>query len=238
MNALALSLVTGMLAVAPAPMPRYVPLDPAQLILRADLIVEGVITHADKPRATMTFTANPSKTTFTIRVEEVLVGKKPDGQDLQVHEFEDWTCAQRYAPYQPGQRAIFHLVFSRDQGVVLPDAPLHVIGAGNEGESPLIGTTSFHRAHMFKGDTRERHKLGEQEFVGLAIPEAEYAQAARGLLRCYTWDRDPEDLRYPFKPGGLRQVCSDAELETFRASSKTAEQLLVALGWTLRLRDR
>jgi hypothetical protein len=45
--------------------------------------------------------------------------------------------------------------------VALPDAPLHVMGAGNEGECPVLGTGSFHRAHMFKGDTREQHKLYE-----------------------------------------------------------------------------
>lgn len=223
MNALALTIATGMLAVAPAPVARYSPLDPAELILQADLIVAGTITSVDA--------------TFTIRVDEVIAGKA-DEAELEVLRFEDWMCAQRYAPYEPGQRAIFHLQFQRgDTGTVFRDYPLQVMGAGNEGESPLHGTMSFHRAHSFKGDTRERHQIGKHEFVGLAVPEAEYTQAARALLRCYTWTRKPGG-RFFHLGVGLKQTCSDAALETYRTSSKTAGQLLSAIDWHLRLRDR
>jgi hypothetical protein len=63
--------------------------------------------------------------TYELAVERTLVGVHVER--LRLRRFDDWTCAGRWAPYREGQRM---LVFARGE---------RALGAGNEGEMPLVG---------------------------------------------------------------------------------------------------
>lgn len=66
-----------------------------QLATGSDLVVLGRIVSL-------------SNDTFSLAIEEVLVGACPDTV-LQVVRFKDWTCSRRWQPYAIGQREIAFL---------------------------------------------------------------------------------------------------------------------------------
>lgn len=215
--------------------PKYSPLHLAELVLQADVIVVGTITSADLPRVDR-FSEERNEALFTLQVEEVLLGGN-EGPTIVVRQFGDWACASRYAPYERGQRAIFHLQHARDaQGAIDLLAPFGVMGSGNEGECPATETSFFHQATEYWLEKRITYTVYGHEFLGLEVPKAEFVEAARGLRRCYAWDRDPADPRY-FRNAGPRRTCDEAALELFKKSSPTAE-LLVNTAERILLRAR
>lgn len=220
-----LVLLVGWLASGSATPARYRSLEPFELALMADLIVDGTIVgigaHGMTPREV-----------FTVRINAILAGEAP-GETLQVVQFIDWTCASRYAPYEEGQRALFHLEFSRDEkDVVVPNGPLQVLGAGNEGECPVVEERLFHRPSW--NDVRgEEHSVFGHRYFCVASSKAEYTEAIVGLRSCYRWTLDPKEVRESsrgwFYAGTLRQLCSDDELAAFAASSDIAKRLVTGV---------
>ncbi len=206
MLCLTLPLVFAVLA-SPA---SYRSLRPYELIIRADLIVQGTILHADHPRVRL-LDKETAGSTFLLKVNRRLVGTSPSSE-LEVRQFADWMCAARYAPYEVGQQAVFHLWRPRDEaGHVDPSAPWQVLGAGNEGELPVLEESVLCRSGWPR-EGREEFSLSEHGFSAVPVPLDEYSDAASALSRCYAWDPQPKDRRHPSHDQCVVPLCPDAEL--------------------------
>jgi hypothetical protein len=95
----------------------YLPPTLLQLAAGSDLVVLGRIVALDK-------------STFTLYIEETLVGTAPDSR-VRVSRFQDWACSTRWQPYAIGQREIVFLCRS--------EAGYRINSAGAEGEWPIAG---------------------------------------------------------------------------------------------------
>lgn len=222
--AILLALLVGPLASRPATPVKYIALEPFELVLMADVIVDGTILDCDAPRASL-----GSQAVFTLRVEAVIAGEV-EGETIRVLEFGDWTCAMRYAPYETGQRALFHLQRQRDEeGLLIPGAPFRGIGSGNEGECPILDDVVFHRAQGWKHAYRKYHSVFGHQFYGITSDRAEYLAAITPLRECYEWDRESPDRRPRYALGDLQQLCSDAKLAEFEASSDVAKRFMTGV---------
>lgn len=215
---LALAIVPPAKATARAP--RYLPLPPWALALRADLVVDGTIIEYED----LTQESLNRERVFTIHINEVVAGEF-QGERLQVFQFENWTSAHRYALYDIGQRALFHLVWPPgDDGVVDRTEPARVIGAGNEGECPIIDGRLFHRGFGWLDVPPQRDYPG---FVGVVSARAEYIAAVTGLRKCYRWSPTPDTYRFLIE--GFEQLCSDEEVAAFEASSEVAKRFVAGV---------
>lgn len=87
-----------------------------ELIGQADLIAAGSIKEVDDQ-------------TFLLEVEDLVVGEARNN-GVRIKRFRDWPCAWRWSEYSAGRRV---LVFAKREG-----RELRLIGAGGEGESPIV----------------------------------------------------------------------------------------------------
>ncbi len=198
----------------------YFPLEPFELALQADVIVDGTIIEVDAAREE----SAPDRAVFVLQINEVVAGEVQDGV-LRVFQFQNWTCASRYAPYENQQRAMFHLVRAIDaKGQPISGSPLLVLGAGNEGECPIVDHAVLHLASRWKMP-HEHHRAFGHRFYGVVSSKADYTTAIVGLRECYRWDRDPKEPRY-FKPEGLHQLVPDHHLVAIETSSDVAKRLV------------
>ena len=207
----------------------YVPTEPFALALRADLIVDGVIVRFEETRATDygNDSANP---TFAIRVVEVLAGQG-GAPGLTINEFRDWDCAQRYAPYEVGQRAIFFLRHERNEdGSIVPGKPFDCMGAGNDGECPVVGENVLYKGFGLQIKGRDEMDAFGHPFVGLASPRNEFVAAVTGLRGCFEWKDGPRTKHVNHSTledrALIRQTCTDAELEALMSSSELARAMV------------
>lgn len=212
---LALALLAGAPPGAASP-DTWFPPRSHELALQSDVIAIGTIVAID-------FTAFASEgDTFAIRVDELVSGEVRSAQ-LRVHRAEP---GRRHPFYEVGQRSLFHLVLERDaQGVVLPDEPLRVMGAGNEGECPLAGDDLVHQAFEWEDVEAAKHEAFGHALWGVAAPAEEYAAAVAGLRALFRWDRgERRDTVFPSSE--LRQLGAPAAVAELEASSHTAARLV------------
>jgi hypothetical protein len=219
-------LLTAAALVGPAlsaPAPSYIPFEPFELALHADLIVDGVVVAFDEAQPSM-FRDDEHKT-ITLEVREVVAGKDP-GERIVVQAFGNWTCHARYAPYTKDQRAVFFLRYPRTKaGEVEAGKPIQILGAGNEGESPVVGELVFHRGFGLDGFKRAETKAFGHRYFGIATPRKEFLEVVRGLRSSFEW-KGARQIWGADAIKDLRQTCTDAELTEYRASSKLAEAIV------------
>ena len=193
--ALALALVATLAPGArSAPAAQYTSYQPWQLALQADAVVVGTIeeltvdSHVSEQR----------NSTFVLRVEDWVVGEPQQplaglgGQRLAVRKFMNWACASRYAEYQVGQRALFHLRWSRDdENRIRRDLPPSVMGAGNEGEYVRLAEEQLIvEGFCWREVERKQHEVRPCEFVrGVVVPLDEVRAATIGLRKLYRSDQ-------------------------------------------------
>ena len=241
------------LPARPAPEPASSPqsvLEPFELVLQAELVVEGVIADFD-PEAGHG-PGDPGHPgdrgpTLDLEVGEVLFGFAPTGPDatLAVLQLAPPALAQRYAGYERGQRALFFLRRSpRSGGELRPVWTL--LGAADEGEWPLVRHPVPAREGggefvLFRGagigglEPRSSRAFGHHYF-GYRSSLDEVRAMISGLRRCYEWTPVPEWRRAAlgafdspwtaFVPAGLRRTCSEAELSELCAVNALARAVL------------
>ncbi len=210
-----------------APAARYSPRHPYQLALQADWIVEATILRIDAPRRGF-LSRDKIRPMMTLRVHAVIAGTL-EGDELEVLQFNDWTCASRYAPYRPGQHSVFHL--SREltpDGELDPDGLPRPIGGGNEGECPIAGDQLLHQAFGWRDTERLEHAVRDVKYRGVATDKVEYVEAVRGLRRCFLWARNPDTPRY-FSSYGPTPRVSAEERAAYGRTSPTAARMLANL---------
>jgi hypothetical protein len=92
----------------------YDPTPLPQMIVEADLIIQGKIMRIDSVY-------------YTIIISDQIKGYW-NIKTIQINKFEDWECANRLAPYERGQEMIVFLRADTTKN------EWKIIGAGNEGE--------------------------------------------------------------------------------------------------------
>lgn len=96
-----------------------------ELIDKSDLIIYGEIVTIQKANV-------------TVKAFETIKGAKPKG-NLVIDKFENWTCANRFAPYRIGQKEYFFL--KRKKSV----NQYFALGAANEGEMPVANQKVYYK---------------------------------------------------------------------------------------------
>ncbi|MBJ6109339.1 hypothetical protein JAO73_09965 [Hymenobacter sp. BT523] len=114
----------------------YEPTLLAELVDKADLIMYGELTTLHS-------------TTVLAKPLRVLKGNFAIGS-ITIEKFKNWTCASRYAVYQPGQRAVFFLKSSGAHNRFL------VLGAANEGEMPVVNNKVYYSQQYLPIDKSPR----------------------------------------------------------------------------------
>lgn len=79
----------------------------------------------------------------SINCKVIKTFKGADYATIDIEKFKDWTCAQRYEKYAPGQEAIFFLKKSNKTN------KFYVLSAGNEGELPIIDNIVYYQADSY-----------------------------------------------------------------------------------------
>jgi hypothetical protein len=211
----------GFLLPVPVPVAEYEPTETFELVLRADAIVDGVVTALNEPSAA----EGLKYATFKIDVVETLDG--PVSKEMTIRAYVDWICAARYGPYAEGQRAILFLEYQRgDDGLPLVDLPLKVMGTGNDGECPVVDGIVLHYDHTLRGLPTARMNAFDYEYIGVATPRDQFVSAVRGLRNCFFWPSEGQGKRLSKPQRELRQLCSDTDLDDFMRSSPFAEAMV------------
>ena len=212
-------------ALAGATAADYTPLEPWEMALRADLIVEGTIVSVDGKKDFFAGSFE-SEGTFTLRIEDVVAGDRAgqpfESKELVVDQFMDWTCAGRYVDYAPGQRAIFHLRWPREEGVPTRDEPPYVLSAGNEGEYPVLPTGEvLVDAYRWRDAARGMHELNGGKFFGAKVERKELARAIRELRRLVRLEEKP-NARWDFEGVKVCLERTEQHFAVYADSSATA----------------
>jgi hypothetical protein len=163
-----------------------------QLAAGSDLIVLGRIVAL-------------SDSTFSLAVEEVLVGECPD-TILRIARFQDWTCSARWKPYALGQREIAFLC-RRGSGY-------RTNSPGAEGEWEVIGD---HVACAYMG-TYFRPSL---ESIDLMLPLEAVVYALKDFGTCFRIEGGQPGYKEK-----IVKLCKAREIENLVRRSKVHKYLV------------
>jgi hypothetical protein len=186
-----------------------------ELIASADVVVAGRISALHRrtefgPGFALSYTP----ATIDVAVEDKIWGEPSDL--IRVRCFQNWTCAARWTSYAVGQRVVLFL--SRpDQGSQTYD----ILGAGGEGEMPLIDKTICVRGYSVRGFEPREIDTDDAQVEGSCVPLEEFEHAVRGFRDTYKW----ELLRSHGLVTSIQPRRSADEVAKFTASSRTARHL-------------
>jgi hypothetical protein len=187
----------GLAASAPV---RYIRYKLHELAACADVVVAGEI-------------AALQEETFDLTIEDTLVGGPLQGE-IRVKRFEDWTCAGRWTPYAKGQRVLLFL--RRPTG---GDGTYRILGAGGEGEMPLLDQAVLVRGYRVHGYEEAVDPIPGATCSGPLVPLEELAAALTAFRRAFTWGKGD---RAPIEWLDLK---SEEEAKALRGSSPTGFHL-------------
>lgn len=155
-------------------------------------------------------------TTFTLRVQEALVGHT-ETEELVVVQFKDWTCSHRWKPYKPGQ---VELAFLRRLPTQPPAAKppwYYLPSAGDEAEWEIEGDRVSVQGFRVPGGT----VFDQGEHPGQWLPLADVLDAVRGYRHCFSVSPPPEGKW----ASSVRLACDPSEVEAYRQRSSVHEYL-------------
>ena len=156
------------LAIATPAYADYLPTDFSELVRRAELVVVGTVARVDSQ-------------TFELRVESV-VNQKDQGRQqadrLEIYKFVDWECAERWMPYERGQRLLMFLVKTKEASKLRKPGYWMAMGAGNEGEMPIQDGYVYMTPDVFPSYD-DRVRVFAREFRGTGFPLSYVLQAVR-----------------------------------------------------------
>lgn len=114
-----------------------------QVLDLADVIVLGEIVAVQE-------------STVVVEVDRRLKGEVME-ECLIVEQFRDWTCASRWGKYEIGQKAVYCLR-------KLALNKFGVIGAGNEGEFPIVDSSVYFLTYISSNTYSELGHYGGYKF--------------------------------------------------------------------------
>lgn len=172
-----------------------------ELALQSRSIVAGRITRVDEQ-------------TFEFSIESVVAGERPPSP-MRVLRFEDWMCAQRWTPYEKEQRLLLFLVRG-ERGL------WRALGAGNEGEMPLVDQQVLLRGYEIPGHPSEALTVSQGAAHSSRVPLSDLGKAMelfRSSVRVQS--REGDSVGWA---SGFDSTFELAELATrLRADSITAK---------------
>ena len=121
----------------------YASLNLYTLVLRAEKIIEGEVICVDDK-------------VFEFKVKNSIDFEE---ETITIKKFEDWTCAIRWSKYYVGQK-LFVFLGRNEEGY-------YAMGAGNEGELPIINNSVYINAVSLP--------FKFEEYIGI-VPKPEYAK--------------------------------------------------------------
>ena len=233
--ALSLAAGPGSGAEAPAAPESKRPIGAFELVLQADLILEGVIADAEWPDPERGL-AEAGAPLLELEVGQVLFGFVPGGGDrLRVIGLDRAAGEHRYAPYERGQRAVFFLRRPElPAGARASRDPWTQLGHRDEGEWPLIRYPDGSVQVLLRGTGLEplaqlapvSTRAFGHHYYGFRRPLSELRELVRVLRHCFEW-RPRSALGGPrFDADDLRLTCSEAELAELVATSPLAGAVL------------
>jgi hypothetical protein len=205
---------------------RYVRYDLLELVACADIVVIGTIRSIEKEVSTVKpgELAPAWERNFSLEIDELVVGEKLP-ERIQVRCFEDWACASRWTSYAPGQRVLLFLAKPKESSLVHT-----ILGAGGEGEMPLLGKSVCVRHYDITGYDSRTSDIDGTRVVGPLVAIEEFARAIQRFRVTYTCEMGKRPRIDSIQP---KQGVAAAE--AYAATSKTAryfhEQALSSKAW-------
>ena len=158
----------------------FQPMTIHEMMIKSDKIVSGEIINLDS-------------THFELKIKKSLTG---DNGIIRIRKFENWTCAWRWTKYEKGQNL---LVFVRKW-----NNEYHSMGAGNEGELPIIKDEIYinglslmyvngdqndwkNTEFTFEGKQFDIH---EGEFWGTKMTLSKFLNTTRYVRQCINFEYD------------------------------------------------
>lgn len=189
-----------------APAASYVRYRTFELAGEADVVLVGTISSV-------------SRKTFELEVERVIAGGDAP-RAIAIERFEDWMCARRWDEYRRGQRVLLFLWRPTSKG-----KPFTILGAGGEGEMPLLGDDVLVRGYRVRGYPDGSYPVDGVEVEGASVALSELAHAVTGFRSTFGRREAGRTLRgqrvwHPLDPDVL---------EAYRSSSPTARHLVEEL---------
>ncbi|HEX6881801.1 MAG TPA: VCBS repeat-containing protein [Planctomycetota bacterium] len=175
--------------------PEYRRLRLHEVAVLADRVVVGRIEHLQD-------------TTYDLLVEQTLVGTPQ--ASLRIVQFGDWTCAGRYAPYAVGQRVLLFLKEER------------ALGAGDEGEMPMVGEGAL-VPYAVRGSRLVERAVHGDFFEASWVPLADIASVLEDYRASFAFQ--PSERR-GHVVGQTRARVSADELGSLQARSAFARELV------------
>jgi len=175
--------------------PEYRRLRLHEVAVLADRVVVGRIEHLQDA-------------TYDLAVEQTLVGAPQ--ASLRIVQFGNWTCAARYAPYAVGQRVLLFLRGDR------------ALGAGDEGEMPMVGEGAL-VPYAVRGSRLVERAVHGDSFEASWVPLADIASVLEDYRASFVFQ--PGE-RFGHAVGQTRSRISTDELTLLQNRSAFARELV------------
>jgi hypothetical protein len=137
------------------------------------------------------------KTTYDFKVAEYIKGH--NDQVITIRQFEQWTCDIRYAPVAKGQQLVLFLLLQNNTFTIIN---------GSTGEIPIINNQVVLQSEQLMYAPGKYHPY--------TLERAEFENGIKKLIRCFSMQNQGNKWVADI----LVQKCSDAEISTFRSTSK------------------
>lgn len=177
-------------------------------MLGADAIVQGTITNT---------IVGPQGGHFILSIESVIAGPISTSE-VEVEKFQDWTCAQRWAPYARGQRVLLFLGKSQKGG-------WYILSAGGEGEMPIVDRHVFTSYSELALHPPSKHAVHGGTHYGSQIELATLLNALAAARSCFSAKQSNDEYR---RVESVRLVC-DAKAKSAAEKSPLTAKLFTAL---------
>jgi hypothetical protein len=135
-----------------------------ELIDKSDLIFYGEIVSIQKG-------------SVTVKASEIIKGANPKGSII-VDKFENWTCANRFAPYRIGQKEFFFLKRKKST------TQYFALGAANEGEMPVTNQKVYYQNQYLSIDKNPQlFKIYGGAVRGYVYDKSKFVEALKFYMR-------------------------------------------------------
>ncbi len=178
-----------------------------ELVACADVVVAGTISGLDGQY-------------FTLEVERWIVGSLAE-RSLRIRRFRNWTCAGRWTAYASGQRVAVFL------GRTDTEQPaMEILGAGGEGEMPLLGSDVVVRGYEIRDVPASDHDVKDVDVRGSLVSLDELASAVIAYRETFVWERGENRDQV----ARIKIRVDEDQVALFRASSPLARHLAEETG--------
>lgn len=189
------------------------PISSVEMACGADRIVMGTIVAVNGSQDEAVDYNDPQPRplpTVDLLVEDQIAGLGAVGEMIQMVQFHNWACARRWESYAVGQKVMVFLYVDHHQ-----NGMLFIMGAGCEGERPIILAPSGERYVSFADPT-------EHPWWYASYPYAEFRRAIADCRHSFRLvraanpliDMGGYNLRVPYE--SIDQVTSEPAPSSFR----------------------